>query len=95
MLALGIYALVTGEPVAAHWLALKMALFGVMVLSACRILSAGDRWEPIFDMVRAGGDQKIEGERLMKRNRINAGSAAGTLWVLVLLIDFVGATKPF
>ena len=95
MLALGIFALVTGEPIVERWLAVKMALFGVMTLSACWILWAGDQWAPLFDMVRAGGDQAVEGERLMKINRIHAGSAAATLWFFVLLIAFVGATKPF
>ena len=46
-------------------------------------------------MVRAGGEQAVEGERLMKKNRIQAGSAASTLWFFVLLIGFVGAAKLF
>ena len=95
MTALGAYALVTGEPVAARWLAVKIVLYGLMVLSATWILRAADRWEAIFDMVRAGGEQKIEGEKRMKKNRLSAGSAAATLWFVVLLIAFVGATKPF
>jgi len=95
MTGLGAYALITGEPVAERWLAAKMALYGVMLLSATWILRAADNWGEIFDMVRAGGEQKIEGEKRMKKNRIKAGSAAATLWCLVLLIAFVGATKPF
>jgi len=95
MTALGVYALVTGNLVSETWLAAKIALYGLMVLSATWILRAADHWEPIFEMVRAGGAEKIEGEKRMKRNRINAGSAAGTLWVVVLLIAFLGATKPF
>lgn len=95
MAALGVYALFTGEPVAERWLAVKMVLYGLMALSANWILRAADLWEPIFDLVRAGGEQRIEGEKKMKKNRINAGSAAGTLWLVVLLIAFLGATKPF
>ncbi len=95
MTGLGVYALVTGEPVSERWLALKMALYGLMIFSATWILRAADHWEGIFEQVRAGGEQRIEGEKRMKKNRINAGSAAVTLWCLVLLIGFVGATKPF
>ena len=95
MAALGVYALITGEPVAERWIAVKLVLYGLMALSANWILSAANRWEPIFEMVRAGGEERIEGEKRMKKNRINAGSAAGTLWLVVLLIAFVGATKPF
>ena len=94
MTVLGLYALIAGEPVAARWLALKIFLYGLMLLSATWILRAADHWQEIFDMVRAGGEKKIEGERRMKRNRVNAGAAAVTLWCLVLLIAFVGATKP-
>ena len=94
-LAFGLYTLITGEPIAERWIATKILLYGFMVVSAIWILSAAYRWPPIFEMVRAGGEQRIEGEKRMKRNRINCGSAAGTLWFIVLLIAFVGATKPF
>lgn len=95
MTALGVYALLTGEPVAERWLAAKFMLYGLMMLSATWILRAADHWDGIFEMVRAGGEQKVEGEKRMKKNRLNAGGAAVTLWFLVLLIAFVGATKPF
>ncbi len=95
MVGFGLYTLITGDVITESWLATKIFLYGMMVVSALWILSAGDKWEPIFEMVRAGGEQAVEGEKLMKKNRINAGSAAGTLWAIVLLIAFVGATKPF
>lgn len=95
MSALGLYALLTGSPVVERWLATKIALYGLMVLAATWILRAADHWEPIFAMVRAGGALRVEGERRMKRNRINAGSAAATLWLVVLLIGFLGVAKPF
>jgi len=94
-LGLGAYSLVTGAPFAEAWLATKVLLYGFMIVSAIWITSAADRWPPIFAMVRAGGEEAARGEILMKKNRLNCGSAAGTLWVIVLLIAFVGATKPF
>lgn len=95
MVGFGLYTLITGDVITESWLAAKIFLYGLMVVSALWILSAADRWEAIFDMVRAGGEQRIEGEKRMKKNRINAGSAAATLWFIVLLIAFVGTTKPF
>lgn len=95
MVGFGLYTLISGDVITESWLATKILLYGFMVVSALWILSAGDKWEPIFEMVRAGGEQAVEGEKRMKKNRINAGSAAGTLWAIVLLIAFVGATKPF
>ncbi len=95
MLGLGLYALFTGEIITETWLATKIFLYGLMVVSAIWILGAADRWPAIFAMVEAGGEEAVKGEILMKKNRINCGSAAGTLWAIVLLIGFVGATKPF
>lgn len=95
MVGFGLYTLITGNVITESWLATKIFLYGLMVVSALWILSAGDKWEPIFAAVRAGGEEAVEGEKRMKKNRINAGSAAGTLWAIVLLIAFVGATKPF
>lgn len=94
-LALGAYSLATGAPFSEAWISTKVLLYGFMILAAIWITSAADRWPPIFAMVRAGGEEAVRGEILMKKNRINCGSAAGTLWVIVLLIAFVGATKPF
>lgn len=95
MLALGGYSLATGEPFSETWISVKVLLYGFMILGAIWITAAADRWPPIFAMVRAGGEEAVRGEGLMKKNRINCGSAAATLWVIVLLIAFVGATKPF
>lgn len=95
MTGFGLYALITGNVITESWLATKITLYGLMVVSALWIFAAGDRWAPIFEMIRAGGEEAVEGEKRMKRNRINCGSAAGTLWAIVLLIAFVGATKPF
>ena len=94
-LALGAYSLATGAPFADAWLSTKVLLYGFMILIAVWITAAADRWPPIFAMVRAGGYTAVEGEKLMNKNRINCGSAAGTLWAIVLLIAFIGATKPF
>ncbi len=95
MTGLGLYALISNNVFAENWLAIKITLYGLMVFSALWIFAAGDRWAPIFEMVGAGGEQAIEGEKRMKKNRINAGGAAVTLWALVLLVGVVGATKPF
>lgn len=95
MTGFGLYTLITGNVIGETWIATKIFLYGMMVVSALWILGAADRWEPIFAAVRAGGAEAVEGEKRMKKNRINCGSAAGTLWAIVLLIGFVGATKPF
>ena len=44
MVGLGIYTLITGDVITESWLATKIFLYGLMVVSALWILSAGDKW---------------------------------------------------
>ncbi len=65
MTGFGLYTLITGDVITETWIATKIFLYGMMVVSALWILGAADRWEPIFAMVRAGGEEAVEGEKRM------------------------------
>ncbi|MBM3492209.1 MAG: hypothetical protein FJX68_17575 [Alphaproteobacteria bacterium] len=95
MTGLGAYALATGQLFAGTWLACKVLLFGLIGLNALWIMWAGDRWYPLIEDVRAGGERRQRAEALMKVNRLWAGASAGTLWFLVLVMAFLGTVKPF
>ena len=94
MIGFGLYN-AFGGPIADRWLAYKIIIFGVIAWNGIWIMRVGDRWYPLIDMVRAGGEEKIRGEALMRTNRKWAATAAGVLWFLVLLMAFLGTTKPF
>ena len=94
MIAFGLYNFFDG-PIADQWLAIKIIIFGVIAWNGIWIMRVGDRWYPLIDMVRAGGEERVRGEALMRINRKWAATAAGVLWFLVLVMAFLGTTKPF
>lgn len=94
MIAFGLYNFF-GGPIADQWLAIKLIIFGVIAWNGIWIMRVGDRWYPLIDMVRAGGEEKVRGEALMRTNRKWAATAAGVLWFFVLVMAFLGTTKPF
>ena len=91
----GLYCIINGGPVSDNWLSFKFILFGVIILNGVWIRKIAARWQPIFDKVRAGGEDRVQGEALMKVNRKSAGMANMTIWTLVMIMAFVGQTKLF
>jgi len=95
LILFGLYCLVNGKPLSDNWLSFKLVLFGCIILNGVWIRKIAARWQPIFDMVRVGGDQRVKGEALMKVNRASAGMANMTIWTLVIIMAFIGETKLF
>ena len=95
LILFGLYSIINGGPIYDNWLSFKLILFGVIILNGVWIRKIASRWQPIFDMVRAGGEERVEGEVLMKVNRKSAGRANMIIWTLVMLMAFVGETKLF
>lgn len=91
----GLYCLINGGPIADKWLSFKLLLFGIIILNGVWIRKVAARWQPIFDLVRAGGEDRIKGEVMMKINRIGAGRANMTIWTLVAIMALIGKAKPF
>ena len=95
LILFGLCCIINAGPIYDNWLSFKLILFGVIILNGVWIRKIAARWQPIFDMVRAGGEQRVEGEALMKVNRKSAGMANMTIWTLVMIMAFVGQTKLF
>jgi hypothetical protein len=95
MLGLGGYSLITGEPIAATWLALKMVLFAGIIMNGIWLRLIAGRWVVAFDLIRKGGDNVATGEQMIKDNRKVASKAALLIWFLVALMAFLGVVKPF
>ena len=95
LIFLGLYCIINGGPISDNWLSFKLILFGGIILNGVWIRKIAARWQPIFDKVRTGGEERVEGEALMKVNRKSAGMANMTIWTLVIIMAFVGQTKLF
>ena len=90
----GFYCLLTGEPIANKWLALKIILFAVILLNGVWIRRIILRWPAAFDLVNAGGEQRKQGEQLIVEINAVATRAAFSIWFLVVIMAFLGVVKP-
>ena len=95
MLGFGAYCLAAGGPVTQAWLAAKILLFGGVVLNGIWIRSVLTHWPAAIEQARAGGDTAIKGEAAMKANQALTNKAALLIWILVMVMAFLGKLKPF
>ncbi len=95
MLGIGGLSLINGEPIASKWLAVKMVLFGGIIMNGIWLRLIGGRWALAFDMIRKGGEKVAIGEQMLKDNRKVALRAVLLIWFLVALMAFLGVVKPF
>ena len=95
MISFGVYSLVTGGPIVARWLAIKIALYGVIIVNGIWIRRIVARWPSAFDLVRAGGNEKLQGEMKIKTLQRSTDRAALMIWILVLAMALIGQLKPF
>lgn len=95
MVGLGGYSIATGGPVSSGWLALKMVLFGGIILNGIWLRLIGGKWQVAFDTIRKGGENVAIGELMIKDNRRVASKAALLIWFLVAAMAFLGVVKPF
>jgi hypothetical protein len=89
--AYGGYQLFAGDQITGKWLALKMALFGLVPLPALEIGEAMHRLRPALDelsAIRAPVPAKIA------RAMDIASVASLILYALLIAAAFIGATKP-
>jgi len=94
MLGIGGVSLITGGPVAATWLAVKMVLFAGIIMNGIWLRLIGGRWGVAFGMIRKGGENVAIGEQMLKDNRKTALRAVLLIWFLVALMAFLGVVKP-
>lgn len=95
MAAFGTYCLVTGEFITHKWLAVKIILFAAILLNGVWIRRIAIRWQGAFDLVLADGDSRARGEKMLVEINGMANRAAFLIWLLVVLMAFLGEVKPF
>jgi hypothetical protein len=95
MAAFGTYCLITGEFIAHKWLAVKIILFAAILLNGVWIRRIAIRWQGAFDLVLAEGDSRAQGEKMLVEINGTANRAAFLIWLLVVIMAFLGEVKPF
>jgi uncharacterized membrane protein len=87
----GLDQLFVGEQITGKWLALKMAIFGLVPLPSLRIGAAMHRLRPALDELSAA--RKPIPVRIARAIDI-ASAASLVLYALLIASAFIGATKP-
>ena len=95
MASFGLYCLVTDGPISSNWLAIKILLFAIILLNGVWIRQIIGRWPAAFDLVRTGGENAERGELLIKKLQRDTNYAAFCIWILVVLMAFLGIVKPY
>jgi hypothetical protein len=90
----GLYALVTDRLFEPDWLALKVLLFGLVVASGMALRIVGAPWGPAMQALKEGRDvEAAEASIWATRQRVSV--VVLFLWGLLLVLSFLGTTKPF
>ncbi len=95
LIGFGAYCLLTNTLITTDWLALKIVLFGAILLNGIWIRSIVGSWQDAVDLVLAGDTSRTLGEELIKKNQAMLNKAALLIWVLVVAMAFLGQVKPF
>jgi hypothetical protein len=95
ILAFGIYNLFLGGPIEERWLGAKIVLYGMILFNGIWIRKSIVDMTPVYAMIRAGGDQKAEGEAKLLAQRKKVEPPVLTIWALVAAMGFLGVVKPF
>lgn len=93
MFVLGAASLLTGWPVAEKWLGAKIFLFGVVVALGVALRLSSKPAPAGYAKLRAG--DMAGGDAILKPMHDKAAKVAITLWIVIIIMAFLGTVKPF
>ena len=93
LIALGIFCLTTNKIVQSDWLSWKIIIFGLILINGIWIRAIVGRMRKSIRLAQES-DTKIEGEKSIKKDQAALNKAALLIWVLVILMAFLGELKP-
>ena len=93
LIALGIFCLTTNSIIQSDWLSWKIIIFGLILVNGIWIRAIVGRMRKSIQLAQES-DTKIEGEKSIKKDQAVLNKAALLIWVLVILMAFLGELKP-
>ena len=93
LIALGIFCLTTNSIIQSDWLSWKIIIFGLILVNGIWIRAIVGRMRKSIRLAQES-DTKIEGEKSIKKDQAVLNKAALLIWVLVILMAFLGELKP-
>jgi len=93
LIALGIFCLTTNQIIQSDWLSLKIIIFGLILVNGIWIRAIVGRMRKSIQLTQ-DSHTKTEGEGSIKKDQAVLNKAALLIWVLVILMAFLGELKP-
>ena len=93
LIALGIFCLTTNQIIQSDWLSWKIIIFGLILVNGIWIRAIVGRMRKSIHLAQ-DAETKTEGEESIKKEQAVLNKAALLIWVLVILMAFLGELKP-
>jgi len=93
LITLGIYCLITNQIIQSDWLSWKIIIFGLILVNGIWIRAIVGRMRKSIHLAQ-DAETKTEGEESIKKEQAVLNKAALLIWVLVILMAFLGELKP-
>jgi len=93
LITLGIYCLITNQIIQSDWLSWKIIIFGLILVNGIWIRAIVGRMRKSIHLAQ-DAETKTQGEESIKKEQAVLNKAALLIWVLVILMAFLGELKP-
>ena len=94
LIGLGVFSLFSDFIIQNNWLSLKITIFGLILMNGIWIRIIVGRMRQSIVMVQNSDDVDFA-ENQIKKEQSTLNTAALMIWVLVILMAFLGQVKPF
>ena len=94
LIGLGVFSLFNDFIIQNNWLSLKITIFGLILINGIWIRIIVGRMRQSIVMVQNSDDVDFA-ENQIKKEQSTLNTAALMIWVLVILMAFLGQVKPF
>lgn len=94
LIALGLFSLFSDLIIQSNWLSLKISIFGLILANGIWIRMIVGRMRECIQLVQNKSDIEFA-ESQIKKEQSTLNKAALMIWILVILMAFLGQVKPF
>ena len=94
LIVLGLFSLFSDSIIQSNWLSLKISIFGLILANGIWIRMIVGRMRECIQLVQNKSDIQFA-ESQIKKEQSTLNKAALMIWILVILMAFLGQVKPF
>ena len=94
LIVLGLFSLFSDSIIQSNWLSLKISIFGLILANGIWIIMIVGRMRECIQLVQNKSDIEFA-ESQIKKEQSTLNKAALMIWILVILMAFLGQVKPF